>query len=189
METIHVLLRRLSITAALIALALLSGGCFRSDDDQRGGLTLTPSGTIRDRSDTWDLMPPVPPDSGGGETPRPDAWPTGRLTIVGDWWNEKGTHPQLRFHLSRGWYYGALLSVNKQAHERGFRTGQIAYRVQRVSRWIYEGQVLSRYNDGREPDWKRQFRFNISSENPSVMVGYGQYGRTIGRSTYTRRTR
>ncbi|MDP6634972.1 MAG: hypothetical protein QGG42_08755 [Phycisphaerae bacterium] len=124
-----------------------------------------------------------------GETPRADDRPPAHQGIAGDWYNSKGTIAVLRFTLNRGVYSGILLYVSAQSHAKGFRKGDVAYSVKRVSRWVYEGQVLSRYTDGRKPHWKQQIRFIISSQNPNVMKGYGKYGTKTDAYTYTRSTR
>ncbi len=210
MGTRHCLMKYLSIAALLIAFVTVLGGCGnRVPEDHylrgHGGIIqgdAPPPGS--------EELPPMPPDSGGGgETPptgsaggggeMPPNWrnslpravaqPVRNQGLVGDWWNSKGTIAALRFTSNRGWYSGILLSVSARSRAKGFSKGDVAYRVQRVSQWVYEGQVLSRFDDGRQPHWRQRIRFIISSQNPNTMKGYGKYGAKTQVVAYSRRTR
>ncbi|MDP6542777.1 MAG: hypothetical protein QGH60_02235 [Phycisphaerae bacterium] len=161
--------------------------------DSGGGGETPPTGSAGGGGET----PPTGSAGDGGKTPpnwrdglpRAVAQPVRNQGLVGDWWNSKGTIAALRFTLNRGWYSGILLSVSARSRAKGFSKGDVAYRVQRVSQWVYEGQVLSRFDDGRQPHWKQRIRFIISSQNPNTMKGYGKYGSKTQVVAYSRRTR
>ncbi|MDP6542776.1 MAG: hypothetical protein QGH60_02230 [Phycisphaerae bacterium] len=190
MPATHYLTRHLNIAALLIALVLVSGGC--SEEAMMGGgiyIGEMPPSNPKASNDTPppQKLPPVPPDMDSDNIPpSSDERAVARQSISGDWWDAKGTYPVLRFTLDRGWYRGVLLRLPPNT---SFKKGEAVYRIERVSRWVFEGKVLTKYSDGREPHWKKQIRFIISSDNPSVMKGYGQFGNKTDVATYTRPTR